>query len=176
MQKRSQHSQPKADLEAIRKMNSEETNRLAAEARAEIGMEDGGFRFERADLRPKVKEIRESLGLSQSAFCQTFGLRLRTLQHWEQERMIPDRAAIILLKTIQIAPEAVQNAVHLLSTPGTEVPKLAFSQMLVHTLSWKLTREDCREIHLAPLSTGKPELTLAGADAVRPIMGYVARN
>src|SRR5207253_7206597 len=40
-----------------------------------------------------AKAIREGLGMSQSEFSSTFGIPLKTLQHWEQGRHHPDRTA-----------------------------------------------------------------------------------
>jgi len=59
---------------------------------------------------PDVKAIRAKLGLSQSVFAQRFGLRVRTVQQWEQGRAVPDRPARILLRVIETAPKAVEQA------------------------------------------------------------------
>lgn len=99
------------------KLTREERNRIAAEARAELGIEIGHLRFERADLRPNVKEIRQRLRLSQSEFARRFGLSVKTVQHWEQGRTRPDRPALVLLKTIEMASEVVEEAVAALARP-----------------------------------------------------------
>lgn len=59
---------------------------------------------------PDVKAIRQKLGLSQAAFARRFGFSVRTVQQWEQGRAIPDRPARILLKVIENAPRAVEQA------------------------------------------------------------------
>lgn len=59
---------------------------------------------------PDVKAIRDSLGLTQSEFAGRFGFSVRTLQQWEQGRAIPDRPSRILLRVIQKAPQAVDDA------------------------------------------------------------------
>ena len=41
------------------------------------------------DVPSDVKEIRERLGLSQSAFAALLGVSVRTLQDWEQGRRHP---------------------------------------------------------------------------------------
>ena len=69
---------------------------------------DGWFHGKRY---PNARAVREALGLSQSAFAKRFGLSVKTIQHWEQQRTIPDRAALVLLKTIERAPDVVADAV-----------------------------------------------------------------
>jgi putative transcriptional regulator len=59
---------------------------------------------------PDIKAIRQKLGLSQSAFANRFGFSVRTVQQWEQGRSVPDRPARILLRVIESAPEAVEQA------------------------------------------------------------------
>ena len=59
---------------------------------------------------PDIKAIRQKLGLSQAAFARRFGFSVRTVQQWEQGRAIPDRPARILLKVIENAPHAVEQA------------------------------------------------------------------
>lgn len=56
------------------------------------------------------KAIRERLGLSQAEFAARFGIDLDTLQNWEQGRNRPDRTARILLRVIELHPEAVEDA------------------------------------------------------------------
>jgi putative transcriptional regulator len=57
-----------------------------------------------------VAEVRGSLGLSQAAFADRFGLDVTAVQAWEQGRRQPDRAARILLAVIAREPEAVLRA------------------------------------------------------------------
>jgi DNA-binding transcriptional regulator YiaG len=57
-----------------------------------------------------VKTIRETLGLSQEAFANRFGLDLGTVRNWEQKRSRPDTAARVLLRTIEKEPDAVTRA------------------------------------------------------------------
>jgi putative transcriptional regulator len=100
------------------RLTREEKNAIAADAKKELGMpSEPALRYERADLRPNVRTIRERLCLSQREFASRFGLSVKTLQHWEQGRTTPDRPAIVLLKTIEVAPGAVDLAVLALSRP-----------------------------------------------------------
>ncbi len=69
-----------------------------------------------------VRRVRAKLGLSQATFAERFGLRMRTVQEWEQGRAVPDRPARILLKVIEEVPETVARAVRDLNEenrPGT---------------------------------------------------------
>jgi DNA-binding transcriptional regulator YiaG len=59
---------------------------------------------------PDVKKIREGFGLSQSEFALRFCLEVDTVRNWEQGRNQPDPAARLLLKVIEIHPEAVESA------------------------------------------------------------------
>lgn len=57
-----------------------------------------------------VKAIRKGLKLTQQQFAQEFGLELRTVQDWEQGRVMPTGAARTLLRIIERDPEAVRRA------------------------------------------------------------------
>jgi len=54
-----------------------------------------------------IKNIRTSLGLSQTGFAARFGLSLHTLRNWEQGKRTPDPAARAYLKVIEKAPDVV---------------------------------------------------------------------
>ncbi len=57
-----------------------------------------------------VKAIRKGLKLTQQQFAQEFGLELRTVQDWEQGRVLPTGAARTLLRVIEQDPNAVRRA------------------------------------------------------------------
>lgn len=57
-----------------------------------------------------AKAIREQLGMSQSQFCQTYGIPLNTLQNWEQRRSNPDRTASAYLWAIADLPSVIGEA------------------------------------------------------------------
>jgi len=59
--------------------------------------------------RPNVKAIRESLNMTQKEFSDTFGIPLRTLQEWEQNRRIPDFTTMSYLRVIAKKPEVVKE-------------------------------------------------------------------
>ncbi|MGE0422266.1 MAG: helix-turn-helix domain-containing protein [Reyranellaceae bacterium] len=57
-----------------------------------------------------VAAIRERTGLSQDQFALRFGLDAATVRNWEQGRSSPDKAARVLLLTIDKDPTAVEKA------------------------------------------------------------------
>jgi len=59
--------------------------------------------------QPRVKDIREALGVSQAEFADRFGLELTTLQNWEQGRNQLDGPARILLAIIDRYPGVVDS-------------------------------------------------------------------
>ncbi len=60
-----------------------------------------------AELSQDVQEVRERLGLSQSAFAALLGVSTRTLQDWERGRRQPTGAARSLLRVAARHPEAL---------------------------------------------------------------------
>ena len=59
----------------------------------------------------RIREIRKRYAKSTRAFEKRFGIPAATMNNWEQGRRKPDPAARILLKTIDVAPDAVEKAV-----------------------------------------------------------------
>lgn len=59
-----------------------------------------------------VKEVRQSLALSQKQFAEMFGFKLSAVQSWERKtnRRKPTRTARILLTALHRKPEAVLEA------------------------------------------------------------------
>jgi putative transcriptional regulator len=60
----------------------------------------------------RVKTIRKAVAKSPREFSERFGIPARTIEGWEQGRRSPDPAASVLLRVIEIHPEAVEEAVH----------------------------------------------------------------
>jgi len=58
-----------------------------------------------------VAAIRKRQNLSQAEFAKRYGLSAGTIKDWEQKRRQPDRAAMLLLKVIEKAPETVAQAI-----------------------------------------------------------------
>ena len=78
-------------------------------------------RIRRGTLKPSrttvfkpedVRAVRTSLGASQSEFALMIGVRVATLQNWEQGRRTPDGPALALLRVAAKNPKAVAEALH----------------------------------------------------------------
>ena len=57
-----------------------------------------------------VKNIRASVGMSQSEFASAFGISVSTLRHWERGDRIPQGPALVLLNVIAKEPDVVLRA------------------------------------------------------------------
>lgn len=57
-----------------------------------------------------VKRIRQKLKMSQAEFAKVYGFSLRTIQEWEQGRMVPSGAAKNFLVVLDREPAAVRRA------------------------------------------------------------------
>ncbi len=62
--------------------------------------------------------IRKKINMSQSQFAASFGVSVRTVQEWEQGRVVPSRSARAFLTVIDREPEAVRRALVGFSTDG----------------------------------------------------------
>ena len=58
-----------------------------------------------------VRLIRERLGLTQEEFARRFGLRFELVRGWEDRTVVPDSAAVVLLRVIWAEPETVRRVV-----------------------------------------------------------------
>ena len=61
---------------------------------------------------PDVKMIRVRTGLSQTEFAQLLGVKLKTIQNWEQHRRQPTGPAVVLLTIVEREPETALRALH----------------------------------------------------------------
>lgn len=59
---------------------------------------------------PKVKVIRDRLGISQEKFAVILGVSKRTVENWEQGRRHPTGAARSLLRIVEADPEHALRA------------------------------------------------------------------
>ena len=67
----------------------------------------------RKRFRPsQIVRVRRRLGMSQSEFARVMLIHRATLQSWEQGRRRPEGPAIVLIKVMSKAPEAVVEALH----------------------------------------------------------------
>ena len=87
--------------------------RILKAAREALAIAEGKLRegFIVHDPTPvDVKALRARLKMSQDRFARAFGLPKRTVQDWEQGRRQPEGAARVLLKVIELEPDAVRRA------------------------------------------------------------------
>ncbi|MBE5900443.1 MAG: helix-turn-helix domain-containing protein [Lachnospiraceae bacterium] len=54
------------------------------------------------DTKQRIKELRKSMGLSQSKFAEKFDIPVRTLQQWEQGRSEPPVYVIKMISYIML--------------------------------------------------------------------------
>jgi putative transcriptional regulator len=59
---------------------------------------------------PEVKTIRQKTGLSQSQFAYLIGVKVKTLQDWEQERHKPTGTAAAVLTIVAHEPDVALRA------------------------------------------------------------------
>jgi len=57
-----------------------------------------------------VKNIRSTVGMSQSEFASAFGISVSTLRHWERGDRTPHGPALVLLNVVAKEPNAVLKA------------------------------------------------------------------
>ena len=57
-----------------------------------------------------VRAIRKSVGMSQQAFADTFGLKVASIRNWEQGRTEPEGPAKVLLTIISRRPKEALEA------------------------------------------------------------------
>jgi putative transcriptional regulator len=57
-----------------------------------------------------VKVLREKLRMTQAEFAATFGFSLGAVRDWEQNRKLPERTALTIMRMIEIAPDVVKKA------------------------------------------------------------------
>jgi len=57
-----------------------------------------------------VKNIRNSIGMSQTEFASAFGISVSTLRHWERGDRVPQGPALVLLNVVKKEPQTVLKA------------------------------------------------------------------
>lgn len=58
---------------------------------------------------PRVKVVRQQLGMTQVEFADAFHLPITTLRDWEQHRSVPDAPARALLLAIERNPKVMRK-------------------------------------------------------------------
>jgi len=97
------------DAYNLRDALTESLNEIKAWKRGEVELPS-----ENVDPMPpaRIRAIRKSLCKSTREFEARFGISSGTMNNWEQGRRKPDATAQILLKVIEIDPDAVEQAAH----------------------------------------------------------------
>ena len=57
-----------------------------------------------------VAALRKKLNMSRSQFSEVYGLKIRTVEKWEQEKNLMDTTALSYLAVIANAPDAARRA------------------------------------------------------------------
>lgn len=65
----------------------------------------------KAPTEKEIKDLRNSLGLTQSQFAEQYGLDLTSLRKWEQGQGSPEQVTCLYLKMIEKSPEIVTELV-----------------------------------------------------------------
>lgn len=71
-----------------------------------------GFRRWPAPTQDEVRELRQSLGLSQREFSSMFGFELETLRKWEQGKSSADQASSLLFELIRRDAHGMAERIH----------------------------------------------------------------
>jgi putative transcriptional regulator len=72
--------------------------------------------------------IRKKIHISQSQFAAYISVSIRTIQEWEQGRVVPSGAARAFLTVIDREPEAVRRALLHFTVPGNRAPEQPLAQ------------------------------------------------
>ena len=59
----------------------------------------------------KIRELRFDMNLTQSEFCERFGLSFTTYRQWESGRRVPDTMGVTYLQVILTSPDTVASLV-----------------------------------------------------------------
>ena len=57
----------------------------------------------------QVKQLRESIGISQEKFALMLGVSKRTVENWEQGRAKPNAQAALLIRLVARYPETMER-------------------------------------------------------------------
>jgi putative transcriptional regulator len=95
-------------------MDKELFEQLTQSMKEAIAIEKGEMKPSRMFTveSPDAKAVREKTGLSQSEFARMIGVKVKTLQNWEQHRRNPTGAAAALLTIFDRAPDVAIKALH----------------------------------------------------------------
>jgi putative transcriptional regulator len=97
----------RTDWERVRAMTDEEA--MAAALSDPDAQPLTAEQLARMRRVPRVKSLRQRLGMTQVEFAAAFHLPLTTLRDWEQHRSVPDAPARALLLAIERDPKAMRR-------------------------------------------------------------------
>jgi len=63
------------------------------------------------DTVEKIRALRTRMNLTQSEFCERFGLSFTTYRQWESTRRTPDTVGVTYLQVILTSPDTVASLV-----------------------------------------------------------------
>ena len=86
--------------------------RMIASARQALAFAKGESNVAIAHIPDEIDSarIRKKINMSQSRFAAYIGVSVRTIQEWEQGRVVPSGAARAFLTVIDREPDAVRRA------------------------------------------------------------------
>ena len=58
---------------------------------------------------PEVKQIRTNAGVKQDEFARLLGVSTSLVQAWEQQKRLPNGAALKLLKMLELNPQIIHT-------------------------------------------------------------------
>lgn len=103
----------RTDWERLRNMTEEELEAAVASDPDTFFLteeEMKGFRRVHPVEVINVKSVRENIKMTQEQFADYFGVKVRTIQEWEQHRRTPSATARNFLKVIWRFPKIVREA------------------------------------------------------------------
>ena len=94
--------------------------RMIASAREAVAFAKGETNAATVHIPDEIDtaRIRRKIHMSQSQFAAYIGVSVRTIQEWEQGRVVPSGAARAFLTVIDREPEAVRRALVSFTTNG----------------------------------------------------------
>jgi putative transcriptional regulator len=95
--------------------------RMIASAKQALAFAKGQTKVGVAHIPDEIDtaRIRKKIHMSQSHFAACVGVSIRTIQEWEQGRVVPSAAARAFLTVIDREPDAVRRALVDFTVPGT---------------------------------------------------------
>jgi putative transcriptional regulator len=99
--------------------------RMIASARQAVAFAKGEANAGAVHIPDEIDtaRIRRKIHMSQSQFAAYIGVSVRTIQEWEQGRVVPSGAARAFLTVIDREPEAVRRALVQFAVSNSRTPE-----------------------------------------------------